>query len=70
MSGRALVEFDGNSNIGWYDIGLDFLKIVDKPCAETGRGEGSQASSRGKGLGSGQACGRCEAGSPRSRRRC
>ena len=31
MSGRALVEFDGNNNIGWYDIGLDFLKIVDKP---------------------------------------
>jgi hypothetical protein len=32
MSGRALVEFDGgDNNIGWFDIGLDFLKIVDKP---------------------------------------
>ena len=26
-----MVEFDGLNNIGWYDIGLDFLKIVDKP---------------------------------------
>jgi len=32
MSGRALVEFDGgDNNIGWFDIGLDFLKVVDKP---------------------------------------
>lgn len=32
MSGRALVQFDGgDNNIGWYDIGLDFLKVVDKP---------------------------------------
>ena len=32
MSGRALVEFDTNSNnIGWYDIELDFLKVVNKP---------------------------------------
>jgi hypothetical protein len=31
MSGRALVEFDGYANIGWYDIDLDFLKVVDKP---------------------------------------
>jgi len=31
MSGRALVEFDGNLNIGWYDIDLDFLKVVDAP---------------------------------------
>jgi hypothetical protein len=32
MSGRALVEFlDYHVNIGWYDIDLDFLKIVDKP---------------------------------------
>ncbi len=31
MSGKALVEFDGRLNIGWYDIGLDFLKIVPKP---------------------------------------
>lgn len=31
MSGRALVEFDANNNIAWYDIALDFLKLVDKP---------------------------------------
>jgi hypothetical protein len=31
-NGRALVEFlDYNQNIGWYDIGLDYLKIVPKP---------------------------------------
>ena len=31
MSGRVLVQFDGNNNIGWYDIDIDFLKVVDKP---------------------------------------
>src|SRR5688572_11984473 len=32
MSGRALVEFsDYHLNTGWYDIDLDFLKVVDKP---------------------------------------
>ena len=31
MNGNALVEFDGLNNIGWFDIGLDFLKVVDKP---------------------------------------
>jgi hypothetical protein len=31
MSGRALVRFDADNNIGWYDIGLDFLKVVPKP---------------------------------------
>jgi hypothetical protein len=31
MSGRALVEFDGNNNIGWYDIDPAFLKVVDAP---------------------------------------
>lgn len=31
MNGRALVEFDGFSNRGWYDIAPEFLKIVDKP---------------------------------------
>ncbi len=31
MSGRALVEFDQFDNIGWYDIELDFLKVVPKP---------------------------------------
>ncbi len=31
MSGRALVEFDQDSNRGWYDIALDNLMIVAKP---------------------------------------
>ncbi|HEY2882540.1 MAG TPA: hypothetical protein VGJ15_08905 [Pirellulales bacterium] len=31
MNGRALVEFDQWDNIGWYDIELDFLKVVPKP---------------------------------------
>jgi hypothetical protein len=31
MNGRALVEFDAWSNIGWYDIELDYLKVVPKP---------------------------------------
>ena len=31
MNGRALVEFGEDNNIGWYDIELDFLKVVDKP---------------------------------------
>lgn len=30
-NGRALVQFDADSNRGWYDIELDFLKVVDKP---------------------------------------
>ena len=31
MSGRALVEFDGYNNIGWYDIDPTFLKVVEAP---------------------------------------
>src|SRR5688572_19565321 len=31
MSGRALVEFDGYNNIGWYDIDPAFLKVVEAP---------------------------------------
>ncbi len=32
MSGRALVEFlDYHNNISWYDIEIDYLKVVDKP---------------------------------------
>lgn len=35
MSGRALVEFDSHHNIGWCDIALDFLRIVDAPAPRT-----------------------------------
>src|SRR4029077_1563818 len=31
MSGKALVEFDGYSNIGWYDIDPAFLRVVPAP---------------------------------------
>jgi hypothetical protein len=31
MNGCALVEFDANNNIGWFDIQLDFLKVIDQP---------------------------------------
>lgn len=34
MSGRALVEFDAYNNIGWYDIDVDFLKVIDQPLAK------------------------------------
>jgi hypothetical protein len=35
MSGRALIEFlDYHVNIGWYDIDVDYLKVVDKPPAK------------------------------------
>lgn len=31
MNGRALVQFDGRNNIAWYDIDIDFLRVVDAP---------------------------------------
>lgn len=34
MSGRALVQFDANANIGWYDIEIDHLRVVDPPAAK------------------------------------
>ena len=30
-NGRALVEFDGLGNRGWYDIAPQYLQIVPKP---------------------------------------
>lgn len=35
MSGRALVQFDANNNIGWYDIHPSFLTVVPKPEPKT-----------------------------------
>ena len=35
MNGRALVEFDGFENIGWYDIDIDYLKVIDEPLPKT-----------------------------------
>lgn len=31
MSGRALVQFDGPVDIGWYDIDPSYLTVVDQP---------------------------------------
>lgn len=31
MSGRALVEFGGHNNLGWHDLAVEFLRIVDAP---------------------------------------
>src|SRR5437762_12430363 len=31
FSGKALVEFDGYNNIGWYDIDPVFLRVVPAP---------------------------------------
>ena len=31
LNGHALVEFDADNNRGRHDIGLDYLKVVDKP---------------------------------------
>ncbi len=31
MNGRALVQFDGHNNVGWYDIDIDFLRVIDQP---------------------------------------
>jgi hypothetical protein len=34
MNGRALVEFDGDNNIGWYDIDIDFIRVIDEPVSD------------------------------------
>jgi hypothetical protein len=34
MNGRALVQFDGRNDMGWYDIDIDYLKVVDPPPAK------------------------------------
>jgi len=43
MNGRALVEFKGNNNIGWYDIDLAYLKVVDPPSQEETSGPAKTA---------------------------
>jgi hypothetical protein len=39
FTGRALVQFDGNNNIGWYDIDPKFLKVVDAPLPKVEKDE-------------------------------
>jgi hypothetical protein len=45
MSGKALVQFDAYDNIGWFDIDVDYLTIIDKPLpkAETKEKEPKKA---------------------------
>ncbi len=43
MNGRALVEFDGYNNIGWYDIDIDFLRVIDEPLPEDAKEEKPEA---------------------------
>jgi len=49
MSGKALVEFlDYHLNIGWYDIDLDYLKVVDKPEPKEKKPEAKKAAPKPK----------------------
>ena len=48
MNGRALVQFDAWNNIGWYDIGLDYLQVVPKPEASAVEGKKKEAAKPAK----------------------
>jgi hypothetical protein len=48
MSGRALVQFDPEVDISWYDIELDFLKVVDKPPPKAEKPKGPKAAAAKK----------------------
>jgi hypothetical protein len=37
-NGRALVQFDSGNDRGWYDIDLDFLRVVEPPPSDTTAG--------------------------------
>lgn len=57
MSARALVEFDGPADIGWYDIDPSFLTVVDEPvkkekAAEPAKAEKKPAAAKPAGGGS------------------
>src|SRR5580692_9806870 len=39
MSGRALVEFNGPVDIGWYDIDPEYLTVVEAPVAKAAPGK-------------------------------
>lgn len=34
MNGHALVQFDGYNNIAWYDIDVDYLRVVAPPAPQ------------------------------------
>ncbi len=45
MNGNALVEFDANANIGWYDIDIRFLRRIDGPLPRKDAKEAPRAKS-------------------------
>lgn len=45
-NGRALVQFDSGADRGWYDIDLDFLRVVDPPGNKSGPTEGPASADR------------------------
>ena len=49
MSGRALVQFDADNNIGWYDIDLGYLKVVDAPPPKVEAKEAKKAAPKAEG---------------------
>lgn len=48
MNGRALVEFDGPVDIGWYDIDPGYLNIVDAPRPKAEKHEKTAAETKPK----------------------
>ena len=46
FNGRALVEFDGQEDRGWYDVELDYLRVVDKPEANPPAEKGGKAAAK------------------------
>lgn len=47
MNGRALVQFDGDNHVGWYDIELDFLKVVEPPTRTAAEPKEEQPKAKG-----------------------
>lgn len=46
MNGRALVQFDAWNNIGWYDIEVDCLKVVDPADFEARKAEAQKEAAK------------------------
>ncbi len=46
MNGRALVQFDAWNNIGWYDIEVDCLKVVDPAEFEAKKAEAKKEAAK------------------------
>jgi len=64
MSGRALVEFDAYNNIGWIDIDLDYLSVIDKPLEKVEEPKKGGAAKGAKAKAGGDAKGAASAKAP------